>query len=204
MTAPVVGLTGGIAAGKSTVAAMFRALGVPVLDADEVARELVEPGTEGLAEVVRAFGPDVLDAEGRLDRKALATRVFSDEGARRTLESILHPRIARRSAERLAELTALPVPYVLYDAALLVERGLHRSLPATVVVEADETTRLERLMRRDGLDELAARRRMRAQIDEETRRAAATHVIRNDGPLERTAEQVRAVHADLLWRLGRQ
>jgi dephospho-CoA kinase len=124
MTLPTVGLTGGIASGKSTVARAFAALGVPVIDADQLAREVVERGSEGLAEIVRSFGTGVLQADGSLDRKALARIVFADAARRNELNAITHPRIARLAQERSQAIEATGAPYVLYEAALIVENGM--------------------------------------------------------------------------------
>lgn len=197
-----VGLTGGIACGKSTVAAFFSELGVPVVDADRIAREVVAVGTEGLSEVVRAFGREVLAADGSLDRKKLGERVFSDPAARAKLEAITHPRIAARSAERMAELAASGAPYVLYEAALLVENGIHRALPALVVVTAPEDVQLSRLMQRDGLDEVAARARIAAQLPLSEKVSVADYVIDNGGSLDATLRRTREVHEALLACFG--
>ncbi len=202
MTA-VVGLTGGIACGKSTVAAIFVELGVPVVDADQIAREVVAPGSEGLAEVVREFGADVLGPDGALDRKALGAIVFADEARRRRLESITHPRIAARSMERFGELAAsADAAYGIYEAALLVENGSHRMFAALVVVAATPAAQLARLIARDGLDEGAARARIAAQLPIEQKRALADHVIDNDGDRASLAARTREVHDALARRFG--
>jgi len=159
-------------------------------------------GSEGLVEIVREFGEDVLAGDRSLDRQRLGAIVFDDPERRRTLERITHPRIAARSAERLAELSRDGPPYVLYEAALLVENGVHRSLPALVVVSADEETRIRRVMERDGLDARAARARLAAQLPLADKVAVADHVIDNGGSLEQTRRQVRAVHDALVRRLG--
>lgn len=198
----VVGLTGGIGSGKSTVARFFSELGVPVVDADHIAREVVEPGSPGLAAVVEEFGEGVLDDSGRLDRGKLGAVVFGDQVARRKLESILHPRIATRSMERLAELSAEGHPYAIYEAALLVENGSHRTMAALVVVAADETTQLRRVMQRDGIDESAARARIEAQLPLEEKIEVADWVIDNGGSLEQTRARCAEVHAQILARFG--
>lgn len=193
--ARVIGLTGGIASGKSTVAAMLRELGAPIVDADEVARAVVEPGTPGLAAVVERFGAGVLDADGRLDRKAVGARVFGDAEARRALEAILHPRIAMESQRRIAAHGGDEL--VIYDAALIVENGLHRGLAGLIVVSAPEDMQIARLMARDGLDEQAARQRIAAQLPLADKVAVADWVIDNAGTIDDTRRQVEAVWAEL-------
>lgn len=193
----IVGLTGGIGSGKSTVARMFAEQGVPVVDADRIAREVVEPGTEGLAEVVAAFGPEVLDRDGGLDRAALAQRVFDDAAARKRLEAILHPRIAQASMARFADLSTQGHPYAIYEAALLVENGSHRVMSALVVVTASEPTQIERVRARDGLDAEAARARIAAQLPLADKVRVADYVIENDGSLEETRERTLEVHRAL-------
>jgi len=198
----IVGLTGGIGSGKSTVARFFAEAGVPVVDADQVARDVVEPGTEGLAEVVSAFGPEVLDATGRLDRAALGRIVFSDADARARLEAILHPRIAQASMARFTELSSEGHPYVIYEAALLVENGTYRMMNALVVVTASEATQIERVRARDGLDEAEARARIAAQLPLAEKVRVADYVIENEGSLEQTRERTLEVHRALEARFG--
>lgn len=193
----IVGLTGGIGSGKSSVARIFAEQGVPVVDADQVAREVVEPGTEGLAEVVAAFGPGVLDENGRLDRAALGERVFRDPDARARLEAILHPRIAQASMARFGELAKAGHPYAIYEAALLVENGTHRMMSALVVITASEATQIERVRARDGLDEDAARARIAAQLPLADKVAVADYVIDNEGTLEETRARTLEVHRAL-------
>ena len=200
--AGTVGLTGGIACGKSTVAGFFAELGVPVIDADRVAREVVEPGTDGLAEVVRAFGAEILAPDGSLDRKKLGDRVFADEAARRTLNAITHPRIAAKSAEKIAAAAASGAPYVLYEAALLVENGIHRALDALVVVTVPPEVQLERPMTRDGIGEAAARARIAAQLPLAEKVAVADHVVDNRGSLEETRSATEETHRALARRFG--
>ena len=192
----VVGLTGGIASGKSTVSAMFRALGAHVIDADQVARDVVEPGTPGLAEVARRF-PGVVDASGRLDRAALGRRVFADPAERRALEAILHPRIREEVACRTAELAAAGVPVVLYDAALLIENGLHRGMHGVIVVWVPEDVQRARLAARDGLDRAAIDVRLAAQMPLADKRAHATWVVDNGGSLDETRAQVRRIWEEI-------
>ena len=198
----MVGLTGGIGSGKSTVARMFAELGVPVVDADQVARDVVEPGTEGLAAVVERFGDEVLDEDGRLDRAKLGQRVFDDAAARKELEGILHPRIAAASLARFQALAQEGHPYALYEAALLVESGRHRTMGALVVVAVDAETQVARVRSRDALSAEDARKRMAAQLPLAEKVAAADHVIRNDGSLDETRARVREVHERLVARFG--
>jgi dephospho-CoA kinase len=194
----IIGLTGGIASGKSTVAAMLRALGAEVVDADAVAREVVEPGTPALAELRARFGQDILDGDGRLDRKRLGARVFSDPEARAAVNAITHPRIAAESQRRIAAAAAAGADVVVYEAALIVENQLHRGMDALIVVAVPEPVQLSRLMARDGLDEAAARERLAAQLPLADKVAAADHVIDNSGSLDTTRAQV----ADLWARLS--
>ncbi len=202
MAVPTVGLTGGIACGKSTVARFLLELGIPVVDADQIARDVVAPGTEGLAEIVEAFGPEVLLPDGTLDRKKLGDRVFGDSVARAKLNAITHPRIGAASAARMAEIAESGAPYLVYEAALLVENGIHRALAALVVVAASEETQLRRLMARDEIDEAAARARIESQLPLADKVAAADYVIENDGTLEDARERTREVHEQLLERFG--
>ena len=202
MAFSVVGLTGGIGSGKSTVARIFAARGVPVVDADQVARDVVEPGSDGLREVVAAFGEDILAPDGRLDRAALGDRVFADAEARAALEGILHPRIAAASLARFTELAAEGHPYAIYEAALLVETGRHRSMGALVVVSVDLATQLARVQERDGCTEEQARARVASQLPLAEKEAVADYVIRNDGSLEETEAQTLEVHRALLARFA--
>ncbi|MCA9557881.1 MAG: dephospho-CoA kinase [Myxococcales bacterium] len=194
----LIGLTGGIACGKSTVADALRARGAVIVDADQVARDVVAPGTPGLAAVVEAFGEGVLDADGRLDRSALGARVFGDEGARRRLEGILHPLIAQESMVQLQAAAADGPPLVVYDAALLVESGRADLFRPLVVVSAPEAVQRERLMARDGLDRAAAEARIAAQMPVADKAAVADHVIDNGGDLAATAAQIDALWARLV------
>jgi dephospho-CoA kinase len=188
----VVGLTGGIASGKSTVSAMFRELGAQVIDADQVARDVVEPGTPGLEEVARRF-PGVLDPSGQLDRAALGRRVFADPAERRALEGILHPRIREEVARRTEALARAGETVVLYDAALLIENGLHRGMDGVIVVSAPEAVQRARLAARDGLDDAAITARLAAQLPLADKRAHATWVVENGGSLDETRAQVRRI-----------
>jgi dephospho-CoA kinase len=192
----VVGLTGGIASGKSTVTAMFRELGAEVIDADQVAREVLEPGTPGLEEVARRF-PGVVDASGRLDRVALGRHVFADPAERRALEAIVHPRIREEVARRTEALARAGVSVVLYDAALLIENGLHRGMDGVVLVSAPEAEQRARLAARDGLDDAAITARLAAQLPLADKRAHATWLVDNGGSLDDTRAQVRRIWEDI-------
>lgn len=197
-----VALTGNVASGKSTVAALWREDGVPVVSADDLAREVVEPGTAGLADVRRAFGDGVLAADGSLDRAALRDRVFRDPETRERLESLLHPRIeARRKAwmeRREREGAALAVA----EIPLLFEVGLQDAFDTTVLVDAPEEVRLERLVGGRGLEREEARRVMDAQMAPERKRALADIVIDNDGSLEELRARAGAVLEALRRRAG--
>lgn len=199
-----VGLTGGIASGKSTVGRLFRQLGATVVDADEVAREVVERGSEGLAEIVRAFGDDVLTSEGTLDRKKLGAIVFDDPDARKRLEAITHPRILARSMQRMAAAASRHEPLAIYEAALLVENGSYKMFQALVVVAAAPEVQVRRVAERDGIDETGARARMAAQMPLEKKIAVADYVIWNDGDLAALEAKTREVYATLLARFGEQ
>ena len=198
----VIGLTGGIACGKSAVAALLAARGVPVVDADRGAREVVAPGSEGLAAVREAFGDAVLAPDGALDRKRLGAVVFGDEGARRRLEALLHPRIAQWSAERFAALAEAGHPFAIYEAALLVENGAYRMFEGLVVVSAAPEVQRARLMARDGIDATEAQARIDAQWPMEKKRAVATEVIDNSGDRAALEAQVAALHERLTARYG--
>ncbi len=187
-----VGLTGGIGSGKSTVAARLVERGAVLVDADRVAREVVEPGTDGLAEVVAAFGDGVLGADGGLDRPALAAVVFSDDGARQRLNAIVHPRVRTRSQELLA--AAPPDAVVVQDIPLLVEGGMAARFALVVVVHADAEERVSRLVGARGMPEDDARARIAAQAGDEARRAVADVWLDNSGA---PADLVAAV--DALW-----
>lgn len=200
-----VGLTGGIGSGKSTVAGMLGDRGAVVIDADRVAREVVEPGEPSLDDIRERFGDDVIAEDGTLDRAALAAIVFGDDAARRDLERITHPRIGGRIAERVGEVRDREertgrTEVVVLDHPLLVETGLHDSQDVVVVVVADVDTRVARLVGR-GLAEEDARARMRSQASDDERRAVADHVVDNDGDLDALAAQVADLWDALAARL---
>jgi len=190
-----VGLTGGVASGKSTVAALLRELGAVVVDSDVLAREVVEPGTPGLAAVVEAFGPAVLTADGTLDRPALGAVVFGDDAARRRLEAILHPLIRARAAE--LEAAAPKGTVVVHDIPLLVETGQADRFDAVLVVDVPVETQVERMVRDRGMSREDALARVAAQADREQRLAAATYVVDNNG----TREDLRDRVAEVLEKL---
>jgi dephospho-CoA kinase len=196
------GLTGGIASGKSTVAARWRSRRVPVIDADQLAREVVLPGSDGLRELVAAFGPEVLLPDGSLDRKAVARLVFSDAQARKQLERITHPRIAQRTVERTAELAQAGEPLVCYEAALLVENGLVEQFRPLVVCACSEEVQLARIRKRDQASAEDALARVRAQKPLAEKVAVADFVIDTSGSLEDNARQTDEVLARLCAKLG--
>jgi dephospho-CoA kinase len=197
------GLTGGIASGKSMAATRLRARGVPVIDADALAREVVAPGTAGLRAVVDAFGTAVLGPDGALDRKALARIAFSDDAARRRLEAITHPRISRLSLERAAELAARGEPLACYEAALIVENGMADALRPLVVVACPEPVQLARLRARgDGATIEDALARIRAQKPLSEKVAAADFVIDTSGTLEDGARRTDEALAAVCARVG--
>ncbi|WP_432143223.1 dephospho-CoA kinase [Streptomyces sp. bgisy084] len=186
-----VGLTGGIGAGKSEVSRLLASYGAVIVDADKIAREVVEPGTPGLAAVVEEFGADILAPDGTLDRPKLGSIVFSDPGKLKALNAIVHPLVGARSAE--LEASAGPDAVVVHDVPLLTENGLAPLYDLVVVVDAAPQTQLDRLVRRRGMAEDEAKSRMAAQATREQRLAVADLVIDNDGPLEALEPQVRAV-----------
>jgi len=195
----LVGLTGGIATGKSTVHAMLANPSVRVVDADALARDVVDRGTPALALIVAEFGQDVLQPDGRLDRARLGEIVFADAAKRKRLEAITHPAIRARFEQYLAEQERQGFHGLLiWDAALLVESGGHNKMDKVVVVTTDPATQLQRLMARDGLSEEAARARTASQMPLAVKARVADYVIDNSGTREATEARVREVHAALL------
>jgi len=196
------GLTGGIACGKSTVAARFREHGVQVIDADQVARMVVVPGTSGLEQIVKAFGEGVLRSDGTLDRGKLGAIVFADEDKRRTLNRILHPRIAVRTMELANEIATRGEPFACYEASLLVENGMADAFRPLVVVSAPVETQIERTMARDGIGEAEARARLGAQMPVSEKVKVADHVIDTSGTLEETQRRADEVLAAIRARVA--
>lgn len=188
-----VGLTGGIGSGKSTVARMLADEGFPVVDADQIAREIMEPGSPVLAQVAEVFGEDLIDDTGALNRAELAKRAFSSTEQTEKLNALTHPAIRAESNRRFDEAEKAGARAVIYDMPLLVDLGLHRDMDMTVVVDVDVDERVRRLVDKRGLTEADARARIAQQVDDDTRRAAADIVVDNNGPLEALAAQVEKV-----------
>jgi dephospho-CoA kinase len=195
----LVGLTGGIGSGKSTVARLLEKRGAVVFDADLLAREAVEPGTPGHAAVIERFGADVLAPGGELDREALASIVFADPAARRDLEQIVHPEVRRLFAEG-SEAYRDTDRVVVFSAPLLVETGMHTAFEVLVVVSATVATQIERLMRQRGMSEPSIRARIDAQAPLEDKAAAADFLVDNEGSLDELESQVDRLWNDLSAR----
>jgi dephospho-CoA kinase len=194
----LVGLTGGLATGKSTVSEILRGLGCVVLDADVLAREVVEPGQPTLAAIVQEFGPDVLQRDGTLDRKRLGTIVFADPGRRKRLEAITHPAIRDRFLGRLAQLEAEGFEgIVVWDAPVMIETGGHKAMDRLIVVVADTPTQRARALARDG-DPADAERKIANQMPLADKAKLADHVIDNSGDRAATEARTREIHAALL------
>ena len=199
----LVGLTGGIATGKSTVSELFRRLGCEVIDADLLAREVVAPGEPALAEIAEEFGRDVLQPDGALDRKKLGAIVFGDAARRKRLEQITHPAIATRFQRRLAELQARGFDgIVLWDAPVMIESGGYKQMEKLVVVATDEATQAARLCARDAIEALEADRKIKSQMPVAEKAKLADYVIDNAGDRAVTERQVREVHGALLLDLA--
>jgi dephospho-CoA kinase len=186
-----IGLTGGIATGKSTVTNMLRELGAQVLDADAIAREVVLPGTEGLKEIAQRF-PGVV-VNGELDRKALGARIFGNETERKALNAITHPRIQALVLERTHHLHDAGHEVVVYDAALLIENHLHEAMDGVILVVAAPEVQLARLMKRDGLNEADAKARIASQMPLDEKRKVSKWIIDNSGSLDQTRAQATKV-----------
>jgi len=189
----VLGLTGGIGSGKSMVAQMFARLGAVVIDADQLAREVVEPGQPALQEIAVTFGPDVILPDGSLDRPKLAGIIFADPVERAKLDAITHPRIRALMDEQIKVRRSGP-GLVIADIPLLYENGLTNTVEAVIVVWVDPTTQLQRIRQRDGLSAEAARQRIAAQMPLDAKRARADHVIDNSGSRDNTRRQVEAIY----------
>ena len=196
----VYGLTGGIGAGKSTVANMFQESGIPVVLADDVGREVASKGSDGLAEIVRSFGPDVLDSNGELDRRKLGTLIFNDPDRRRELEGILHPRVRDQSRELFSQLEQAGNQIVVYESALLYETQRHTEMRGVILVTASEEQRIARVRSRDGSEEEAVRQRIKAQMDDEEKRGLADYIIENNGDLQVLRREVDSLIELLLGR----
>ena len=188
-----IALTGGIATGKSYVRARLEKLGVPTIDSDTLAREVVAPGTPGLAEVVRQFGPGILSESGELDRQKLGAIIFADPASRRALEALIHPLVRQATDAWFATLDPASHPFAVADIPLLYEVDREKDFDAVIVVAADPNTQVKRVMERNDLSEVEARKRLSAQlpIDEKVRRA--DHVIRTNDSLADTDKQVKRV-----------
>ncbi len=200
--AHVIGLTGGIASGKSTVARLLKERGAAIVDADLIARQVVEPGQPALAELIARFGLSILAPGGTLDRKRLGAIAFSDPAARADLNKITHPRITAASASAIASWADAGAGVVFYEAALLVENGSHRALPALIVVGASREIQLARVISRDGLSREEAEKRLASQLSLEDKRKAATWVIENDADEAALAREVDRVVGELEARFG--
>ncbi|WP_255990225.1 dephospho-CoA kinase [Chitinolyticbacter albus] len=196
----VVGLTGGVGSGKSSVAQYFAELGIPIVDTDEIAHALVEPGSPALAELVSCFGSDILTAQGRLDRARLRARVFSDAHAKSQLERILHPRILAASAAQLGALDS-PHDYAILVVPLLFEaNGFQELVDRVLVVDVDNATQLQRVASRPGLDEVLAERIIAHQLSRQARLQRADDTLANDGDLPALKQAVAKLHTQYsLW-----
>ena len=189
----LVGLTGGIASGKSTVAKILERLGAAIVNADVLAREVVEPDREAWREIVNTFGADVMQANQTLDRQKLRTLIFNNPGARKQLESIIHPRVRALAEERIRERAAAGYAIVVYEVPLLFEGNLHEWLRPVILVACDIDTQRQRLQRRDGLAAAEAQKHIDAQMSLAEKRRLADYVIENNGSLEDLERQVQAV-----------
>ncbi|MGA9524142.1 MAG: dephospho-CoA kinase [Myxococcaceae bacterium] len=188
----VLGLTGGIASGKSTVSAILRELGAHLIDADVVAREVVEPGEPALEEIGRHF-PGVLGPDGRLDRAKLGERIFGNDAERRALNAITHPRIQQRVREKTLAFAEQGVDLVIYDAPLLIENRVHEHLDGVILVAAPRELQIQRLAARNGMTREQAEARIASQLPLDEKRRHATWVVENSGSLEDTRRQVEEI-----------
>jgi dephospho-CoA kinase len=192
----LVGLTGSIATGKSTVSEMFRRKGAEIIDADHIAREVVEPGTEGLARIVREFGPGMLDEEGKLNRERLGARIFQNPAEREKLNRLLHPLIVNSMRAKTEKIKKEKDPDLLiWDVPLLIEGNLTQWVEAVILVYTPKEIQLERLMKRNALSKEEAEKRILAQMDIEEKKKYADYMIDNRGTLSETERQV-----DQLWK----
>lgn len=195
----VVGLTGGIGSGKSAAAALFAQRGVHVVDADDAARWVVEPGTPGLAGLVQLFGTDILQADGQLDRAALRALIFAEPAKRKQVEQLLHPLIRQALDDNLA---SAQTPYAILVSPLLIEAGQYQRVQRVLVVDVPEALQLQRVLQRDGVDETQVRAILAAQLSREQRLQHADDIIRNDGTLEQLEQQVDLLHQQYLQHAG--
>jgi dephospho-CoA kinase len=189
----LIGLTGGIASGKSTVAKILERLGAAVVDADALSREVVEPGRDAWKEIVQTFGAEVLQPDQTLDRQKLRATIFNNPGARKQLESIIHPRVRASAEERINQHAASGYEVVVYEVPLLFEGNLHEWLRPVILVACDISIQKQRLQQRDGLSPEAAQKHIDAQMSLEEKRRLADYVIENDGSLEDLERQVQTV-----------
>ena len=189
----LIGLTGGIASGKSTVATILKQLGAAVINADELSREVVQPGNEAWKEIVETFGADILQSDKTLDRKKLRTMVFNSPEARKKLEAIIHPKVRALAEERIRELAAAGRSIIVYEVPLLFEGQLHLWLRPVILVACDVNAQKQRLRDRDRLTNTEAQRHIDAQMSLEEKRKLADYVIENNGSLEELEQQVKSV-----------
>jgi dephospho-CoA kinase len=189
----LVGLTGGIASGKSSVAKILESLGAAIVNADTLSREVVEPGREAWKEIVAAFGAEVLQPDQSLDRQKLRTIIFNNPDARRKLESIIHPRVRALAEQRIRDHTAAGYGVIVYEVPLLFEGDLHEWLRPVILVACDVDTQLQRLQQRDGLDRAQAQKHIDAQMSLAEKRRLADYVIENNSSLDELKRQVESV-----------
>ena len=189
----LVGLTGGIASGKSTVAAILRHLGASIINADELAREVVQPKEHAWKEIIATFGPDILQKDETLDRKKLRKIVFENPEARKTLETIIHPRVRALAEKRISELAAAGSSVIVYEVPLLFENQIHLWLRPVILIACDSETQKRRLVERDHLTDTEAQQHLDAQMSLAEKRKLADYVIENNGTLEQLEQQVHAV-----------
>lgn len=194
----LVGLTGGIASGKSTVTRVFRSLGACVIDADELAREVVRPGTPAWDEVVSYFGEGILKKDGSIDRSQLANIVFDDPEKRKVLNSIVHPRVFAEAERRRKEIEEKdPVAVVVFDVALLIESGAHKKMDRIVVVYTDEETQVRRLMERDRIDRESAIKRIRSQMPLIEKKGYADYIVDGAMSVEELEQEIERIYKEL-------
>ena len=198
----ILGVTGGIATGKSSVAQQFKAMGLPIVSADELAREVVRVGTDTLRMIVERFGTEVLCANGSLDRERLAQIIFSDDTARKDLDQITHPAIAKLAESTIASLVAAGATHIVYEAPLLYEVRAESRVDKVLVVAARPDVQIKRLMARDGVDKAAAEARIATQMSLEEKINRADYVIDNSGTLDETACQVTDLCRELTISVG--